>query len=436
MKNKSGFSLVEMMIGTVILALAIGGFVMGLRASRSEVEFSDKHLSTLVCSQKVVEDIDEELWLNARAFNTLGVTNTKIVSTPVVDDECIFFSDIEFRAVEGSDNIELQGIEKEQGQIYDQISDLNLTLKADRAAPKNQDTAEANLYETDVLFSWGTTRQAKSEVNAVFFSPVVPKKVDPITSIPMTGSSELNQIIMNSTGGNPDALNNLAEMAKISGSFFDSDFYKSRIEKINELREKSVNLPYPSRRLYDCHAEMAKLWIEMARANLQFLFLLEPSLSWFVANKNASLGSSLSGANQQNLKVIIRDVSLLFSTFTASVRQAEANYRFLISEKMADYKGPRTQYHLIAQIIDLNRVIALLPNFPAGYKNYMQLIKYIKEFARNRNPSLERFVNSELENPGVEGMIKDLPNLQFLHEFFNMKIKPALDYMQSGEYLN
>ena len=436
MKNKSGFSLVEMMIGTVILALAIGGFVMGLRASRSEVEFSDKHLSTLVCSQKVVEDIDEELWLNARAFNTLGVTNTKIVSTPVVDDECIFFSDIEFRAVEGSDNIELQGIEKEQGQIYDQISDLNLTLKADRAAPKNQDTAEANLYETDVLFSWGTTRQAKSEVNAVFFSPVVPKKVDPITSIPMTGSSELNQIIMNSTGGNPDALNNLAEMAKISGSFFDSDFYKSRIEKINELREKSVNLPYPSRRLYDCHAEMAKLWIEMARANLQFLFLLEPSLSWFVANKNASLGSSLSGANQQNLKVIIRDVSLLFSTFTASVRQAEANYRFLISEKMADYKGPRTQYHLIAQIIDLNRVIALLPNFPAGYKNYMLLIKYIKEFARNRNPSLERFVNSELENPGVEGMIKDLPNLQFLHEFFNMKIKPALDYMQSGEYLN
>jgi len=436
MKNKSGFSLVEMMIGTVILALAIGGFVMGLRASRSEVEFSDKHLSTLVCSQKVVEDIDEELWLNARAFNTLGVTNTKIVSTPVVDDECIFFSDIEFRAVEGSDNIELQGIEKEQGQIYDQISDLNLTLKADRAAPKNQDTAEANLYETDVLFSWGTTRQAKSEVTAVFFSPVVPKKVDPITSIPMTGSSELNQIIMNSTGGNPDALNNLAEMAKISGSFFDSDFYKSRIEKINELREKSVNLPYPSRRLYDCHAEMAKLWIEMARANLQFLFLLEPSLSWFVANKNASLGSSLSGANQQNLKVIIRDVSLLFSTFTASVRQAEANYRFLISEKMADYKGPRTQYHLIAQIIDLNRVIALLPNFPAGYKNYMLLIKYIKEFARNRNPSLERFVNSELENPGVEGMIKDLPNLQFLHEFFNMKIKPALDYMQSGEYLN
>lgn len=436
MNNKSGFSLVEMMIGTVILALAIGGFVMGLRASRSEVEFSDKHLSTLVCSQKVIEDIDEELWLNARAFNTLGVTNTKIVSTPVVDDECIFFSDIEFRADEGSDNIELQGIEKEQGQIYDQISDLNLTLKADRAAPKNQDTAEANLYETDVLFSWGTTRQAKSEVNAVFFSPVVPKKVDPITSIPMTGSSELNQIIMNSTGGNPDALNNLAEMAKISGSFFDSDFYKSRIEKINELREKSVNLPYPSRRLYDCHAEMAKLWIEMARANLQFLFLLEPSLSWFVANKNASLGSSLSGANQQNLKVIIRDVSLLFSTFTASVRQAEANYRFLISEKMADYKGPRTQYHLIAQIIDLNRVIALLPNFPAGYKNYMQLIKYIKEFARNRNPSLERFVNSELENPGVEGMIKDLPNLQFLHEFFNMKIKPALDYMQSGEYLN
>lgn len=436
MNNKSGFSLVEMMIGTVILALAIGGFVMGLRASRSEVEFSDKHLSTLVCSQKVIEDIDEELWLNARAFNTLGVTNTKIVSTPVVDDECIFFSDIEFRAVEGSDNIELQGIEKEQGQIYDQISDLNLTLKADRAAPKNQDTAEANLYETDVLFSWGTTRQAKSEVTAVFFSPVVPKKVDPITSITMTGSSELNQIIMNSTGGNPDALNNLAEMAKISGSFFDSDFYKSRIEKINELREKSVNLPYPSRRLYDCHAEMAKLWIEMARANLQFLFLLEPSLSWFVANKNASLGSSLSGANQQNLKVIIRDVSLLFSTFTASVRQAEANYRFLISEKMADYKGPRTQYHLIAQIIDLNRVIALLPNFPAGYKNYMQLIKYIKEFARNRNPSLERFVNSELENPGVEGMIKDLPNLQFLHEFFNMKIKPALDYMQSGEYLN
>jgi len=436
MNNKSGFSLVEMMIGTVILALAIGGFVMGLRASRSEVEFSDKHLSTLVCSQKVIEDIDEELWLNARAFNTLGVTNTKIVSTPVVDDECIFFSDIEFRAVEGSDNIELQGIEKEQGQIYDQISDLNLTLKADRAAPKNQDTAEANLYETDVLFSWGTTRQAKSEVTAVFFSPVVPKKVDPITSIPMTGSSELNQIIMNSTGGNPDALNNLAEMAKISGSFFDSDFYKSRIEKINELRERSVNLPYPSRRLYDCHAEMAKLWIEMARANLQFLFLLEPSLSWFVANKNASLGSSLSGANQQNLKLIIRDVSLLFSTFTASVRQAEANYRFLISEKMADYKGPRTQYHLIAQIIDLNRVIALLPNFPAGYKNYMLLIKYIKEFARNRNPSLERFVNSELENPGVEGMIKDLPNLQFLHEFFNMKIKPALDYMQSGEYLN
>jgi hypothetical protein len=264
----------------------------------------------------------------------------------------------------------------------------------------------------------------------------MPKAVNTATAIPMTSNPELNQIIFNSTGGNPDALNNLAEMAKIAGSFFSSDFYKTSIKKIKELKDEAVSLPYPSRRLYDCHAKMAKTWLELAKVNLQFLFVLEPCLSWLVANKNASLGSSLSGANQQNLEKIIRDVSMLFSTFTSSIRQAEANYRFLISEQMAGYEGPRTQYHLLAQIIDLNRVLALLPNFPTGYKNYMKLIDYIKEFARERNPALERFVNSELQNSGVESMIKDIPNLVLLHDFFNAKVKPAIEYIQSGQYLN
>jgi hypothetical protein len=298
---------------------------------------------------------------------------------------------------------------------------------------------DSNLYNSEIVFKWGKHQnKAGSEISSIFFSPVTSKNIS-ISDISDLGLDDPEYSkILTSPGGYSDVLANLANIYRFSRSFIKSDFYKSTFAELKQLQKKSSELTYPSRALYECHKRMGKLWLEMARRSLQFLFALEPSLNLFVSGyATGSLGADFSGENAWQLQSILTDVCVIYSTFLSSLRNAEANFRFLVSEKMANYKGARVQYFLLAQLIDLNRVLAIIPNYSAGFSNYMSFIDSLKKFSGGRTPSLERLVNQEKSNStSVKKLAQNYPNLNVLYDFLNNKLKPAMNFIQSGGYIS
>ncbi|MGM0599978.1 MAG: PilW family protein [Candidatus Rifleibacteriota bacterium] len=439
MNKMTGFTLIEVMIGVLIVSLVIGGFIMGMRAFRSQIEFGDKHISTLVCSQKVIEDLNEELWINPKAFDTLGISNSKRVLTPIVRDESPFFSDLEFKLEGKGNSAKLTGIDDKQTQLYSQVEDLNLDIGASRVKPKTANAIESNLYNSEIIFKWGKHRnKAGSEICSLFFSPVTPKNIS-LSDISDIGLDDTAYSkILTSPGGYSDVLANLADIYRFSRAFLNSDFYKTTFAEIKELRNKSAGLSYPSRALYECHKRMGNLWLDVARRSLQFLFALEPSLNLFVSGySTGTLGADFSGENAWQLQSILTDVCVVYSTFLSSLKNAEANFRFLVSEKMASYKGVRVQYFLLAQVIDLNRVLAILPNYSAGFSRYMGFLASLEKFSKGRTPSLERLINQEKTNStSAEKLAQNYPNLKLLSDFLNNKLYPAMQFIQSGGCLS
>ena len=122
-----GFSLLEVMLGLMIFGFMLGVFVMGLRSARKEVEFSDKHISVLLCSQKVVEDLMEETWLNPNGFKTLGVETDAPTPSPITNGQSVFFSDLQVglpgagSAAAGRTDV----IHKEMKPLFQQVDDLS-----------------------------------------------------------------------------------------------------------------------------------------------------------------------------------------------------------------------------------------------------------------------------------------------------------------------
>lgn len=425
MIGRRGFSLVEIMIGVLILAVVLGAFLTGIRSAHREVEVSDKHISVLLCSQKVIEDLMEEIWLNPFGFRTLGIENSTPSPTPITKGQSVFFTGLE--AGNGR-NV----IGPEMKPLYHQIDDLELTVSAERQAAVTDNRLESNLYLGNIHFTWNGKRgKGDDQVEVVFFSPGTPKKFTAGTYV-TSGSDASYTAILGSPGGKPKLLQNLGDVYRACRAFMTSDFFSKSFVEIQRLKKLSRNCAFPGKELYDCHYELAGVWYEMARRSLNFLVSTEPAIGAFAGEyAPGSLGTDFDGGPTK-LNAILRDFRLIYETLVSSLLQARANYQFLVTPDMAKYKGIRMQYHLIARVIDLYRVLIVTPTHQYGLAEYRYFLEQLDRFGEGRCPALRRMVAYELDNSDtVDEVVERLPNLKQLDTLFARKMRPVLGFIRN-----
>jgi len=425
MTGRSGFSLVEIMIGILILAVTLGSFITGIRSARREVEVSDKHISVLLCSQKVIEDLMEEIWLNPFGFQTLGIENSTMSPTPITQGQSVFFTGLETGS---GRNV----IGPEMKPLYHQIDDLELTVSAERQAPVGDNRLESNLYLGNICFTWNGRRgQGDGQVEAIFFSPGTPKKFTAGTYV-TSGSDASYTAILGSPGGKPKVLRNLGDVYRACRAFMTSDFFSRSFVEVKRLKKLSRNCAFPGRTLYNYHYKLAGTWYEMARRSLNFLISTEPAISAFAGEYfPGSLGSDFEG-RPTKLNAILRDFRLIYETLVSSLLQARANYQFLVTPDMAKYKGIRMQYHLIARVMDLYRVLIVTPTHRYGLAEYRHFLEQLDRFGEGRCPALRRMVAYELDNSDtVDDVVERLPNLKQLDTLFARKMRSVLGFIRN-----
>ena len=94
MKNNSGFSLSELLIGFFILAVVSAAFLVALQGNKRETQFGAEHFSGMLLSAKVAEDCAQEMAINPHGFEVLGIDD-KPVDTEITNGQSIFFSGLE-----------------------------------------------------------------------------------------------------------------------------------------------------------------------------------------------------------------------------------------------------------------------------------------------------------------------------------------------------
>ncbi|NLI78756.1 MAG: prepilin-type N-terminal cleavage/methylation domain-containing protein [Candidatus Riflebacteria bacterium] len=436
MNRRRGFSLMEVMIGVFIMAFVLGAFIMGLRSAKKEVEFSDKHVAVLLCSQKVVEDLMEEIWLNPFGFQTLGIENSVPSPTPIVDGQSVFFTNLESgnAATTNAPGTRKDVIGPGVKPLYHQVEDLHLTVTAERLAPVADDRPESNLYHGDIAFAWdGPRGKGKGDVEALFFSPLTPKKFTPGTYVDPSSTDASYTAILGSPGGRPQLLRNLGDVYQACRSFLNSDFYRRSFREIKELKRVSRDGQYPSKELYACHLKLAGVWYELARRSLNFLISVVPAMNAFASGYTpGSLGPMFDSGSGQ-LDAILRDFRLIYETLVSSILQARANYQFLVSPPMARFKGIRMQYHLINRTMDLYRVLMVTPTHRYGLSEYRYFLEQLDRFGTGRSPALRRMVAYELANSQNLGQVLNrLPNLKQLDVLFTQKMRPVLGFIRQN----
>ena len=76
MKQRRAMTLVEITIGFAILTAISAFFISFMTASSKEISFSADHFNAVVLSQKISEDLLEEMALSPYGLETLGIDET------------------------------------------------------------------------------------------------------------------------------------------------------------------------------------------------------------------------------------------------------------------------------------------------------------------------------------------------------------------------
>ncbi|MBI3038338.1 hypothetical protein HYY75_04690 [bacterium] len=435
----SAFTLLELLISFFILLFVGLIYLTAIRSSAQEADFNEKHFAGILLSQKVIEDLMEETWLNPHGFSTLGVEGNNKSKFRIIDGESIFFTSLENRVPPWDSIDQSEGrIDREMSPLFEQVKDFGLSVRSNRMAPETSPTEEKNLSRETVEFSWkgkdkGQAGNYSNEV--ILFSPVGRKpntNTDVLEEVAWLSDATYSQIL-NSSGGSESFLKELGKIYFVSRKYLKSTFLTNSFSKTTKLKATIDSLSSgPSKTLYETHSQLALAWYEIARESFGVIRLLEPSISLVKDNfGDGTLGKTLA-ADKNTYQGAFRDFRLIFEVFVGSLRQARAHYQFLLGGNLAQLKGGRIQYLVLLRLIDIYRILAIIPTYPEGLKEYKIFLKELNKFSNGRNPYLKRYVLQEIDfSQSQETLSSKYPNLEGLYDIFE-KIPDILGFIKSN----
>lgn len=357
MKKRCAFTLVEVMVGFSILAGIALIYLVFVRSSTKEMQFSADHLNAAVLSQKVAEDLIEELALNPYGFETLGVDGSSMVEQEVVEGRSIFFSFIEdIKPPYGKIDVNVDGAITPQMQpLYDSVDKFKFSVAGNRMA-KTGEHEDCNLIQSDIAFKW-QTQTGKGEFNTLMqvFSPVTVKKVDLGLVVDQAGidaripaevfarPSKTVAEISSETGENIDAILALGRISLITRDFAASEYYVKHKNEIRLLFSRLQDTPASDlERQYELRKTLAETWYGMAKICFQIVAYLESQFEVLQAQGKftATTGAGFSSTSfQQDLLYY----PIIFEYFSGSLIQARFYYNTLLVTDLIRYKGGKIQ---------------------------------------------------------------------------------------------
>lgn len=443
---RQAMTLVEVTIGFAILTTITIFFINFLTSSSKEMAFSADHFNAVVLSQKISEDILEEMALNPYGLETLGIDESIKSRHDVVDGSSIFFSFIEDRTEpwglieptkDGMINNAMQ-------PLYDSVKKYKFGVAGKRLA-KTGDHEDRNLVACNIDFSW-KAQTGKGSFGSSFqlFSPTAAKKValgatfneaeidaripTEVYRRPVQTIGELATKI----GENVDTILAVGRISIVSGDFINSQSFRDSKEKIKALLLKSSALaPDDTAALFTIRLELAKTWYELAKVCFQMVSYLEPHFATLQLQGKFD-GSSGSGFNPISFQQDLMNFRIIYEYFAGAIIQARYYYYLLLMPDMVALKGAKAQLQIIQKLINIYRVTSILPNRPEGMSEYRSFLQRVHGMSVNRNPFLNRMISYELKLvDNRNDWLQRYPNLARIDALVTGKLPGILAFIKA-----
>ncbi|OGK07796.1 MAG: hypothetical protein A2W80_02800 [Candidatus Riflebacteria bacterium GWC2_50_8] len=444
-KSRCAFTLVEVLVGCSILAGISLIYLIFVRSSSKEMQFSADHLNAVVLSQKISEDLIEELAVNPYGFETLGVSGSTS-QQEVIEGRSVFFSFIEdTRPPYGKIGINSDGAIGPQMQpLYDTVNKFKFTVAGERLAATG-DHEDRNLIQSNIDFFWNATT-GRGEFNTAMqmFSPVTCKKVDlglildqatidaripaEVFARPTSNIAE----IAASMGENVAALQALGRIALVTRDFVVSQYYVRRKNDLRQLNLRLGNtLATDLEQQFELRKSIAETWYEMAQICFQIVAYLEPQFE-IMQTQGKFQTTTGAGFNPITFQQDLFYYRIIFEYFAGSLVQARYYYNTMLTSDLIRYKGGKAQIQLLQKLIDIYRLVVILPSRSGGMQEYRAFLARIKSFSEGRNPYLYRFATFErslLDQP--DEWMKRYANLERLNHIIAVRVPVILDFIKT-----
>ncbi|MBU1106952.1 MAG: hypothetical protein KKB51_09820 [Candidatus Riflebacteria bacterium] len=445
-RQHRAFTLVEIIIGFSILAGISLIYLIFVRSSSKEMQFSADHLNAVVLSQKVAEDLIEELALNPYGFETLGIEAAALSQQEVVEGRSIFFSFIEdTRAPYGKIDINVDGAIGQQMQpLYDTVDKFKFTVAGRRLADSG-DNEDRNLLQSNIDFFWKSqTGRGEFNTSMQMFSPITAKKVDlglvvdqasidvRVPAEVFANPAKTIAEIAAAAGENVEAIQALGRISLVTRDFVGSDYYIKRRNDIRQLIMRLGNTPTSDlENQFEIRKTIADTWYEMAKICFQVVAYLEPQFEILQAQGKFKTATG-TGFNPIAFQQDLFYYRIIFEYFAGSMVQARYYYNTMLTSNLIRYKGGKVQTQLLQKLIDLYRIVAILPTRIGGMHEHRTFLDRIRTFSEGKNPYLHRlavFERGLLDIP--DEWLKRHANLDRLNNIIAVRVPTILSFIKT-----
>ncbi len=447
MKKQRGFSLAEVIIGIAILLVLATIYLTFVSSASKEIQFSGDHLNSVVIAQKITEDMIEELALNPFGLETLGLDATAGSPQEIVDGKSVFFSMIEdSKAPFGIiDKMSDGAIVPDMQPLYDTVKRFRFSATGERLADSGE-TEDRNLVQSNILLQWQTkTGKGQFDTAIQLFSPVTKKKVS--LGVLMDEAAIDSRIpaevfykpgktigeLATEIGENDKTILALGRISLISRDFATSDSFRNFKNKVKQLKlrvESTPSIDHGKRFLLI--RELAKTWYSMGKNCFQVVAYLEPQFKILQTEGKFGSINSGTGFNPLSFQQDLFNFRIIFEYFSGCMEHARFHYNQLLAKDLVNYKGGKTQLQIIQKLMDIYRIVAILPTRPGGMAEYKDFLERIRKFSDGRNPFLYRLATFEklLLNSPTEWKNR-YPNLEGIHQMIAVRVPEILAFIKT-----
>ena len=396
--SKTGFSLLELLIGFFILGTASIIFFQTMHKFKKESTFYYEHFVASALSEKVLEQCYQETEINPYGVTALGLSdadgNTVTLETGITDNQTIFF--------------QKPAIDQEKAALLYHLLNDNFTLNVDTEL-------DGNFYEIKTSFNWDAMYGAgKSETYCRILAFPGDKEV--LTYLSLSDASVEDRLVSRVFSapdtmlsenlpsiGAQNLVMNLGHIYYACFDLFSSAEFKNRCAEA-----ESLEVGYSTDSLE--YRKCSQMYYELSRDLLHLMFYLKPKLD--ATRASIDFLGAVPFKERLILEGYKRQVDLYYKQlrriFLAGVLKLADRYFHLLEHT----ETFREQRQMVAQIFNLYRILYVNREFcrdvatvslvdqriKAKYTDFLQkMIEFYeeKDLAIMRMAMLEKtFINS------------------------------------------
>ncbi|MFZ2960430.1 MAG: hypothetical protein WA705_26425 [Candidatus Ozemobacteraceae bacterium] len=428
-RSLSGFTLVEVLIGVGLLAFLLLIFLTVLRGGTRESTLSSDHFTSAMLSQKVVEDMIEEVDLNPLGMSALGIEDGSPLSpTSVVDGAAPFFKSIEDRTPPwGRIDGQKEGIiDSTYAPLFGQVKTFMVSATAKRPAVGVSFPENRHLIEAGIHFDWDARVGGGNQgASCYLFSPVGAKPAsisfnfdqaqvekEIATNFFDSPGVSLAQLTSES-GANFQTVLCLGTIHYASQGFINSTVLKTYLDEVTLQKTKSAG-PFGSKAdEYKAKQALAKAYYDLANSCFLAVYVLATDVANLKnACSTADLGEVLSD-NPTSFLTGLKNYRKIYITFLDSIDLSFRAYYELLTPALAGARGVKQQMFVIKRLLDLQRIQACDPTNSVALNQYKLFLEALRSEMEGRNPFLHRLLMQE------KGFAQSVDMLVEKHPFLN-----------------